>query len=240
MAEVPRLAKDPSKLLTRSQCLEEALNRIERKYPQFCQPGYRPPPDSDEASEFKEYEAMKNSKNVEFYRHMLPRFLQTKAREDAVADSVLARMDLAPIKVRPKHPSTEGQEDVGPHSLKEERGKTCEQVVREIQRLRKEITRTRTGWTFAALRADYPDLIVLEMLSAPPFDDEDRHLISHPNQWEVRYVTYATGILKKYFEVGSDETIRSYRKAYKARPRISPPPLTTADRPKQRSRPRKS
>jgi hypothetical protein len=94
------------------------------------------------------------------------------------------------------------------------RGGICAQVITEMKALKRHGFNRHTPVTFAILKEQFPQFTVLDLVSRPPFDDDDRDRIAHPAQWGVRAVTYATGILKRYFEVTSDETIRAYRKAY--------------------------
>lgn len=223
--------------LTRAGSLKQAIARIEREYPQFLEPGYHPSAESNEAPAFEEYKALKNTLDREYQRVAFSQFLEVKKREDATADGALARMGLAPVIIPAEHP-LEFQEGKR-ISLKEERGKICEEVIGEVKLLWSEIRRLRTNFTFTALRDKYPSLRVLEILSGPRFDEEDRDIICRPNRWEGKIVTYAVRLTERYYEVQT-ETIRSYRKAYKARFKIPPPPLPMAKRSKQRKRGNKS
>jgi hypothetical protein len=118
------------------------------------------------------------------------------------------------------------------YSIKTFRGRICKQVVDETKFLRQQLVRSKLPLNFGLLRQNYLNLEVLRILAGPPFNDEDRDSICHPACWGVQAVRYATGILKRYFKVESDETIRSYRKAYgresKAQTHVPVAPKTTS------------
>lgn len=206
---------------SRQHGLEEAIARIERQYPQFRQSEFSPKAGVHEAKAFEEYRALREALVCELQSRAAARFIASAERKDAIANAALARMGLTPVLERSAEVQGESYK-TQELSLKEQRGEISEKVIREVKFLKRAIPRKRTKFSFSSLRDDYTNLRVLEMLSCPPFNDEDREFVCYPNQWEVGAATYATGILKRYFGVASDETIRSYRKAYKARFRLEP------------------
>lgn len=107
-------------------------------------------------------------------------------------------------------------EFAGPkRTLKTVRGEICARVINEVKLLKNHLLDHRIPTTFAQLKQQYPQATVLDIISGPPFGEEDQDCITHPAQWGVKAATYATGILKRYFDVTSNETIRSYRKAHR-------------------------
>ncbi len=98
------------------------------------------------------------------------------------------------------------------------RGEFSEGVIGELKRIREARREFRT---FEDLERIYPNFEVVRVLKHPPFDSEDRELLASPNQWE-RVVTYATGILSRYFKK-SIHTIRQDRKQFGASIRVSTP-----------------
>jgi hypothetical protein len=105
-------------------------------------------------------------------------------------------------------------EFAGPkRTLKAVRGEICASIIDEVKLLKNHLLNCHIPTNFAQLKQQYPHAKVLDIISGPPFGEEDQDCITHPAQWGVKAVTYATGILKRYFDVTSNETIRSYRKA---------------------------
>jgi len=66
--------------------------------------------------------------------------------------------------------------------------------------------------TFEQFRTAFPHFIVVEIVSARPFDDEDRELLMAPQRW-AGVTTHCHGILKRYWNK-SEETLKWYRKEY--------------------------
>ena len=66
--------------------------------------------------------------------------------------------------------------------------------------------------TFEQFRTAFPHFIVVEIVSARPFDDEDRELLMAPQRW-AGVTTHCHGILKRYWNK-SEETLMWYRKEY--------------------------
>lgn len=95
---------------------------------------------------------------------------------------------------------------------KVQKGEFCEGVISELKQIRKHRREFRS---FEELERQCLDFEVVRILGISTFDSEDRDLLASPNRWGY-LVTYGTGILKKYFKVESDHTIRQYRKEYKA------------------------
>ncbi len=105
-----------------------------------------------------------------------------------------------------------GAERLVARSKKATRGLECKRVIQDIKALRALLMRRRPNLTtFESLRGEFPAYGVLEILSRAPFDDEDRELVCRPHR-QSRAETYAYGILKKYFGVNSNATIRDYIK----------------------------
>jgi hypothetical protein len=91
-----------------------------------------------------------------------------------------------------------------------QRGEFCERIIEELRRIREGQKGFRT---FEELERIYPNYEVVHILK-DPLESEDRKTLASPNHWE-RVVTYASGILERYFEK-SEHTIRQDRKRFKA------------------------
>jgi hypothetical protein len=133
--------------------------------------------------------------------HVAPRRRQTGTDNDSVRQM---RTPRTPTQAGPRVTL----------SLRAQRGELCAKVIDEVKGLYLELRERDQEVTFEELRKGHPRFDTLKILSKQPFTDEDRDLICHHREWGVRPQRYATGILKRYFKVGSDETIRDYRKLH--------------------------
>jgi hypothetical protein len=163
---------------SRAGRLQEAVKKIEQKFPHFREPAFCPGANRAEVQAFEEYRALSESLDTENMGIMLRQFVDGARTRDAKSDKALARMGLLPVseseafRVAPDEPSG---------GTKVSRGKFCELVIAQIKFLQSEIPRFRTRFSFASLWQKYPDLQVLEALSRPPFTEEDREYVCCPN-----------------------------------------------------------
>jgi hypothetical protein len=99
--------------------------------------------------------------------------------------------------------------DARPASV--QRGEFGEHIIQELRRIREGKLKLQS---FEELESAYPRYEVVRILKNKAFDQEDRVLLTQPNQWE-RVVTYATGILARHFKK-SQHTIKQDRKQFSA------------------------
>lgn len=95
--------------------------------------------------------------------------------------------------------------------LKVRRGEFRLRVISELKEIR---TRRRELKDFTSLKNMFPAFEVVRLVSGPEFDDEYRAYLASPGRWETKSVSFAHGILKKYWGLNSEETLRSYSKAF--------------------------
>lgn len=214
--------KEPHQAFSGSESLSKAIDRIEKKYPQFRRPGYQPPAAGPEAEAFADRQFLQERLVGAVAAEWVMRASARAHGEQSREKNLLNSLGLKPIDIEPRPAPSAAP--AAKRSLKAARGEICQQVIKEVKFLHQRLLAKQvTPVSFEGLRKEHPNLTVLEILAHPPFDDEDRYLIWHPRQWGVRAVTYTTGILKKLFKVESDETIRDYRKAYRRETRHRQP-----------------
>jgi hypothetical protein len=95
--------------------------------------------------------------------------------------------------------------------LKVQRGELRSRVISELRTIK---ARTKEFEGFEALKGQFPKFKVIEIVSSPEFDDDFRNRVASPGLWETKVVTFSHGILKKFWGLESEETLKGYRKAY--------------------------
>ncbi len=92
-----------------------------------------------------------------------------------------------------------------------QRGEIRARIIEELKQIRSSGQRFLT---FEKLKATFTGFMVVEIVGSGLFDDEDREILMSPNRWDTRVSTYCHGILKRYWTLESEETLKGYRKAY--------------------------
>jgi hypothetical protein len=97
--------------------------------------------------------------------------------------------------------------------LKVQRGELRDRIISELVQIK---ARTKEFNDFESLRRQFPKFKVVEIVSGSGFDDDYRNYVASPGQWETKTATFGHGILKKFWGLKSEETVKGYHKAYRA------------------------
>ncbi len=92
-----------------------------------------------------------------------------------------------------------------------QRGEFRERIIQELKVIRAKKAEIRS---FKDLEDRLPNFEVVRVVKGSSFSNEDRECLAAPGRWETKPATYAHGILKKYWGLRSEETLKKYRKAW--------------------------
>jgi hypothetical protein len=92
-----------------------------------------------------------------------------------------------------------------------QRGEFRAEVLRELELVRSSGRRFRD---FDELKEAFPNFKIVDIIGGPLFKQDEREYLISPSQWETKTTTYCNGILKKYWGLESEETVKGYRKDY--------------------------
>src|SRR5947207_1284955 len=74
------------------------------------------------------------------------------------------------------------------------RGEFRVECMTELEKIRK----AHRKWSsFDELNVVFPNFKIIEIVTGPPFKDEDRESLMAPSQWETHTATYCNGLLKR-------------------------------------------
>jgi hypothetical protein len=98
-----------------------------------------------------------------------------------------------------------------PRPRQVQRGEFRAMILEELEHIRSSRKRFRD---FEDFKSAFPHFKIVEIVAARPFNEEDREYLIAPSRWETHTKIYCNGLLKKYFGLQSEETLKAYRKAY--------------------------